>query len=171
MHDYMLENHLCPIHMLNLGKTQFLRFYSTTEQKDMKSFLLAAFGNFKYEIRKLMTYLESWGNSESKTCTVKTSCKDTVFKVLPYFTWPWSELCQIRLDDVIGSMTITIDICVQNDPENMCRTLCLWLLFHTDRLWPDLDIGLFKYDLHTHAVSFSEIYQNYGWVWAPCGSF
>ena len=41
----------------------------------------------------------------------------------------------------------------------MYRTACLWLLFSSDLLWPDIDLDLFRYDLCAHAVSFSNIYQ------------
>ena len=39
-------------------------------------------------------------------------------------------------------MVVTIDIYEHNDPENMFGTACLWLLFYSDILWPDLDIDL-----------------------------
>ena len=32
---------------------------------------------------------------------------------------------KIWLDDVISQTNGTIDICVQNDPENVCSTACL----------------------------------------------
>ena len=37
-------------------------------------------------------------------------------------------------------MIISLDIFVQIDPENMCRTANLWLLFLSDLLLPHIDI-------------------------------
>ena len=76
-------------------------------------------------------------------------CKNIVLKIGPYLTWPWPDLRQVMLDGVIGSMTVTINVCVQNDPENMCR-MHVWD-FCIGHLWPDLD--LLKYALCTYAVS------------------
>ena len=46
-------------------------------------------------------------------------------------------------------------------PESMCHTA-----FSSELLGPDLDIDLFRYDLWTHAASFSDIYQHFLGVWA-----
>ena len=53
-------------------------------------------------------------------------------------------------------MTVNDDIYVKNDAENLCRTACLWLIF-SDRLWPELDIDLSKYDLRDYAAPLLDI--------------
>ena len=86
-------------------------------------------------IRKLMAYLASWGNFEQETCA--------------FYGKYWIEnLTLFDLDLTTdlrqnsgwitswGQMTATIEICVQNDTENICHTACLWLLFYGDILWP-----------------------------------
>ena len=57
-----------------------------------------------------------------------------------------------------GQMIVTIDICLQNDPENICGTVCLRLLLYSDLLWPDLGLYPFKYALRTHAVPLVDMY-------------
>ena len=44
------------------------------------------------------------------------------------------------------------------DLANMCRTTCLWLLFYSGLLWPDLDLDIFKHAVGSHAVSLVDIY-------------
>ena len=84
-----------------------------------------------------------------------------LFKNIDLKSWPDLDLnltcppSKVSLDDVVGSK-VTSEICLQNEPESMCCTTCLWLLFYSDPLWPDLD--LFKDALHTHAVFFVDIY-------------
>ena len=48
-------------------------------------------------------------------------------------TFP-GPLSKITMDDVIGQMTVTIDIYVQNGQASIFGTACLRLLFHGDLL-------------------------------------
>ena len=56
-------------------------------------------------------------------------------------------------------MSLTFDIYVQNDLENMSRSATLLLLTLSDLLWPDLTLT-FKYDLHTRVVPSLETYAS-----------
>ena len=47
-------------------------------------------------------------------------CKNVDSKMWPYLTWPWPELGQKSgWMTSQGQMTVSVDICVQNDPENI----------------------------------------------------
>ena len=125
-------------------------------------FLLPTFGSSTNRRRKLMTYLKSWRNSESSMLFL---CKNMDSKIWPFdliLTWPKSK---VNFGGVIGHHYRFPHV---KWPTNMCRTAYLWLLFSGDLLWPDLDLDISRYDLCTHAVFFSDIYQHFLWVWALC---
>ena len=63
-----------------------------------------------------------------------------------------SSKVRLRVD-VVGSMTIAKDIYVQDDPENVCPTVWLWVLFFTEHLCPHLDLNKLRvHDLRTLLV-------------------
>ena len=64
-----------------------------------------------------MVYLESWENLEQGTCAFYR--KKNRFENLTFFTLPWPDLRQ-KLGWMAsqGQMAVTIDVYVQNHPEN-----------------------------------------------------
>ena len=70
-------------------------------------------------------------------------------------TWPPSK---VRLDDVIGSNDCSHRYLLAKWPRKHVSQACLWLLFYIDLFRPDLNLDIFNYVLHTHAVSFVDIY-------------
>ena len=52
-------------------------------------------------------------------------------------------------------MAIIVDVHVQNDPDNMCRTECD--LQFSENLLPVLDLDLFTYGIYTHEGSVLDI--------------
>ena len=126
----MLDTNMSAKLMLNFKKIyQFMAFYNIIQGKRYDTiFLLSIFGSSTYRRRKLRACLESWGNSESGRCAIYA--KIWIWKIFPYLTWPWPNFRQkSSLMTPLGQMIITIDIYVDNDSENLCRTSCLWLLF------------------------------------------
>ena len=85
-------------------------------------------------------------------CKKKVSEDLTMFDLI--LIWHPSN---VRFDDFIRSNDVNFNTYAQNDPESICRTPCLWLLFYSDFLWPDLD--LFKHVLRTYAMLFKGIWQ------------
>ena len=86
-------------------------------------------------------------------------CQNIDMKNCNYLTWPWPDFGQKSgWMASYGQMTVTIDICVQNGPENMCRTARLWHLFYNGIVWPNLVLILFKHDLRIHPVPLEDIY-------------
>ena len=80
------------------------------------------------------------------------------FKILPYLTWSWPDLSQkSSLMTSESPMSTTIDTCMKNDTESMCRTAYLRLIF-SDHLRHELDLELFRYYLNTHAVPCLDIW-------------
>ena len=59
-------------------------------------------------------------------------------------------------------MTITIDIFIQNDPENMCREIYLALENNFYFLELFCDLELFKHNVHAHAVTSLDMHQTFG---------
>ena len=112
-----------------------------------------------------MTIFKSCRNSASVACTFYAIILTWKFDPFDLTLTLFPSI--VNFDDVIGSKfkrpTISISSC-KRPTKHVPRTVCLWLLFSSDLLWPDLD--LFRYDLCTHAVSFSDIYQHFVWVWA-----
>ena len=120
------------------------------------TFRLAVFGGPTHCRRRLMTYFESWKR-------VRYMCFDVKywFEIWLYLarTWPYHR--QVRFHDGVESngrhyrytYTLThnhyryayiLSVYVQNSQENMRRMACLWLLFYSDVLWPDLDLHVLR---------------------------
>ena len=77
-------------------------------------------------------------------------------------TWPSSK---INFHDVIGSDAhhyryLSVEWPRKRVSLGMFVTFMLY-----DLLWPD---NLFRYNLCTHVLSFSDMYQHFVWVWALC---
>ena len=61
-------------------------------------------------------------------------------------------------------MTVTIDICAQNDPENMCCMACFDFYFVVTFCDLTLPLTFCKYALRTNPVSFVDISAAQHWV-------
>ena len=113
--------------------------------------------------RRKMSYLEPWGNSGQETCAFCVKILIRKCDLIWPDPWPWST---VKLDDFIGQMIVTINICVQNDPENMCRTACLRLLFYSDVC--GLTLSFLRMPFVLMPYPSWPFTQHFGWVWALC---
>ena len=77
-------------------------------------------------------------------------------------TWPWPDLELTSIKSQIGWchrvkwLSPSRSACKMTQKTCVARHVCD--LFYSDLLWPDLDLDLFTYAIHTHAVSFVDIY-------------
>ena len=121
------------------------------------------FRSSSHRRRKLMTYLESWGNAEHETCVFYLKILINIEKMTFFdltLTWPPSK---VWLDDVIWSNDCHHWYLRAKWRRKMCRTAWLWLFMVT---FCDLTLTLTfvcKYALRTYAVSFVDIYPAF-WV-------
>ena len=111
---------------------------------------------------KQVTYLASGGNSESKTCPF--CAKKNIWKFdLFHLTLAWPP-SKINFDDVIGSDAHHYRYLRVKWPRKRVSLGMFVTFIFCDLLWPDLN--LFRYNLCTHVLSFSDISQHFVWVWA-----
>ena len=121
-----------------------------------RHFWHAIFWRSKNRTRKLMTYLESRGNSEQETCAFYV--KLLIWRL----TWPCPNPGLTSIKSQIGwrhrakGLSPSISECKMTQKKCVARHVCD--LFYSDLLWPDLDLDIFKYALHAHAASFVDIY-------------
>ena len=126
-------------------------------------FLLAIFRSSTHRRRKLMAYLDSWGNSEQETCAfyAKNIWK---FDLIRPDLGMTSVKSQVGWRHSVQWLSLSISACKMTQ-KNMCRAACLRLLFYGGLLWPDLDVDLL-YVLTRY--SFWTSIQHFGWVWPLC---
>ena len=98
----ILENYTFNIHLIFFKRISIFGVFRVNHnERSMTSFfLLAIFGNSTHRRKKVMTYLESWGNFESEACAFMQNID---LKIWPFYltlTWPPSK---VNFDDVIGS--------------------------------------------------------------------
>ena len=74
-----------------------------------------------------------------------------LFKNIDLKIWPfWPDLDPTSVKSrfwwhhMVKWPSLSISTC-KKDPENMCCMACLWLLFYSELLGPDLDIDLFLF--------------------------
>ena len=78
-------------------------------------------------------------------------------------TWPPSK---VNFDDVIGSDAHHYRYLRVKWPRKRVSLGMFVTFIFCDLLWPDFN--LFRHNLCTHVLSFSDIYQHFVWVWALC---
>ena len=134
-------------------------------EKGIASFFTCIFLSSSHCGRKNMSQLGSWGESESETLLFMQKYWLENFELI----WPDLDLTSVKSQ--VGRhrrvRRSSFDIYVQNNPENMCCVACLWALFYSAFCCLIL-FYIFKYGLHTHALPFLEIYQQFGWGWILC---
>ena len=128
----------------------FWRFYSSSSSKKGMTFFHVHFFSSTHRRRKLTTYLESWGNSESETLPL---CKNIDLKNLTLFDLilAWS-LSKLNFNEVIGSNDHHYRYLRAKRPINHVSHGMLVTFIFSDYLWPDLGPYLFKYDIRIYAV-------------------
>ena len=113
---------------------------------------------------KQVTYLESWGNSESRTCSF---CEKKDFKIWPFhltLTWPTSK---VNFDGVIGWDAHHYRYLRVKWPRKRVSLGMFVTFIFCGLLWPDLNLFRYVY-LRTHVLSFSDIHQHFVWVLDLC---